>query len=612
MQLDYKKAGLKVGLEIHQQLEGKKLFCSCPAILRDDQPDFTIKRFLKASASELGELDIAALTEQKKELYFLYEGYKDTTCLVELDEEPPHGLNQEALKTTLELALLMKAKIVDEVQVMRKIVVNGSNISGFQRTALIAFSGTLEDHDGEIKIPLICLEEDAAKDIEQTQDYYKFRLDRLGIPLIEIATGPDINNPQQAKRIAERIGMYLRSTGKVKRGLGTIRQDLNISIAAGSRIEIKGAQDLKLIPFWIENEAKRQLSLIEIKNELSKRKIKKNDIKKEFTDITKLLKNSDSKIIKSAFSKPEPLILAMKLPKFKGLIGKELQPNKRLGTEFSDYAKVLAGVSGLVHSDELPAFGITQEEKESIAKNLKCNKEDAFLFVADTKKKTTKTLEEVYERALKTFDGVPQEVRKPNPDGTTSFLRPIPGASRMYPETDVKPIKITKELLAEIKIPELLTEKAERLESEFNISPDLARELAKKNIYFGSYVKIYKNLTPSFIASFLIQFPKEAKTRFDTEIDLKEEQYNEILSLINGKKLPKDVAVDVLIDMQKTGKINLDKYRAIDEKELEKILREIIAKNKGASLNALMGIAMKHLKGKGDAAKIAEKLKILS
>lgn len=612
MQLDYKKAGLKVGLEIHQQLEGKKLFCSCPAILRDDQPDFTIKRFLKASASELGELDIAALTEQKKELYFLYEGYKDTTCLVELDEEPPHGLNQEALKTTLELALLMKAKIVDEVQVMRKIVVNGSNISGFQRTALIAFSGTLEDHDGEIKIPLICLEEDAAKDIEQTQDYYKFRLDRLGIPLIEIATGPDINNPQQAKRIAERIGMYLRSTGKVKRGLGTIRQDLNISIAAGSRIEIKGAQDLKLIPFWIENEAKRQLSLIEIKNELSKRKIKKNDIKKEFTDITKLLKNSDSKIIKSAFSKPEPLILAMKLPKFKGLIGKELQPNKRLGTEFSDYAKVLAGVSGLVHSDELPAFGITQEEKESIAKNLKCNKEDAFLFVADTKKKTTKTLEEVYERALKTFDGVPQEVRKPNPDGTTSFLRPIPGASRMYPETDVKPIKITKELLAEIKIPELLTEKAERLESEFNISPDLARELAKKNIYFGSYVKIYKNLTPSFIASFLIQFPKEAKTRFDTEIDLKEEQYNEILSLINDKKLPKDVAVDVLIDMQKTGKINLDKYRAIDEKELEKILREIIAKNKGASLNALMGIAMKHLKGKGDAAKIAEKLKSLS
>lgn len=601
-----------MGLEIHQQLEGKKLFCNCPTILRDDEPDFTVKRFLRASASEMGELDIAAITEQKKEKYILYEGYKDTTCLVELDEEPPHDLNQDALKTALELSLLLKAKIVDEMQVMRKIIVNGSITSGFQRTSLIAYNGILEDQDNPIQIATVLLEEEASKDIEQTQEYYKFRLDRLGIPLIEIATEPDIHSPEQARRVAEKIGMFLRSTEKVKRGLGTIRQDLNISIAGGSRIEIKGAQDLRLISSWIENEVKRQLSLLEIKNELLKRKAKKSDIKQEFVDITNLLKFSDSKIIKSAFEKPEPLILAIKLPKFKDLIGKEIQPGRRLGTEFSDYGKVIGGVSGLVHSDELPNYGITEKEKTEIHKFLKCKEDDAFLFIADTKSKTQRAIEAVYERVLKTFEGVPEEVRKPNQDCSTSFMRPIPGASRMYPETDVKPIKITKELLAEIKAPELLTEKAEKLEENFKISAELAREIVKKNINLEHYAKLYKNLQPSFITSFLIQLPKEAKTRFNVEITLKEEQFDELLSLINDGKLPKDVALEAMIDLQKTNKINFNKYKAIDDRELEKILKEIISKNKDAKLNALMGEAMKKLKGKVDASKLADKLKKLS
>lgn len=610
--MDYKKAGLKVGLEIHQQLEGKKLFCSCPTILRDDEPDFTVKRFLRASASELGELDIAAITEQKKEKYILYEGYKDTTCLVELDEEPPHDLNHEALKTALELSLLLKAKTVDEIQVMRKIIVNGSITSGFQRTLLLAYNGVLEDEDGKIGINLIGLEEEACKDIEETAEYHKFRLDRLGIPLIEIATEPDIKNPSQARRVAEKLGMFLRSTGKVKRGIGTIRQDINISIIGGSRIEIKGCQDLRLIQSWIENECKRQQNLIEIKNELLRRKAKKSDIKQEFMDITNLLKFSDSKIIKSAFEKPESLILAIKLPKFKDLIGKEIQPGRRLGTEFSDYGKVIGGVSGLVHSDELPNYGITEKEKLEIHKFLKCKDEDAFLFIADTKSKTQRAITAVYERILKTFEGVPEEVRKPNPDGTTSFMRPIPGASRMYPETDVKPIKITKELLKEIRAPELLTEKAERLQENFKISAELAREIVKKNINLEHYTKLYKSLQPSFIVSFLIQLPKEAKTRFNVEITLKEEQFDELLSLINDGKLPKDVALEAMIDLQKTGKINFNKYKAIDDRELEKILKEIISKNKDAKLNALMGEAMKKLKGKVDASKLAEKLKKLS
>lgn len=612
MPLDYKKLGLKVGLEIHQQLEGKKLFCNCPTLLRDDQPHFEIKRFLKASQSELGEIDIAAQAEQKKEKFFIYQGYKDTTCLIELDEEPPRDLNKDSLNTTLQLSLLMKSKVVDEVQVMRKIVVNGSNTSGFQRTSLVSYNGILEDEDNNIRIATVCLEEDACKDVEQTPEYYKFKLDRLGIPLIEIATEPDIRNPQQAKRVAEKIGMFLRSTNGVKRGLGTIRQDLNVSIIGGERIEIKGAQDLKLIPEWIEKEAIRQQSLLEIRNILAQRKITKQDIKKEFIDITNLLKSASSKIIRSAFEKPAPLILAIKLKEFSGLIGKEVQPGRRLGTEFSDHGKVIAGIGGLFHSDELPNYGITQEEKDKIEDFLKCEKEDAFLLVADTKTKTEKAMVAIFERILQTFDGVPSEVRKPNPDGSTSFMRPIPGASRMYPETDVKPIKITKELLKEVKAPELLTERAEKLEEEFKISAELSRELIKKNIDFKHYIYQHKNLTPTFIASFLIQLPREAKTRFNIEINLKEEQLNEILSLINDNKLPKDVALDVIIDMQKTNKIDFDKYKALDEEELNKAIKEIILKNKGAPFNALMGEAMRRLKGKVEASKISELLKKFS
>src|SRR3989338_1320255 len=97
--LDYHHLGLMMGLEIHQQLEGKKLFCNCPTQIRDDQPHFTIHRKLRASAGESGEIDIAAQQEQSRGRSFAYEGYTDTTCLVEADEEPPHELNKDALYT---------------------------------------------------------------------------------------------------------------------------------------------------------------------------------------------------------------------------------------------------------------------------------------------------------------------------------------------------------------------------------------------------------------------------------------------------------------------------------------------------------------------------------
>jgi len=259
--MDYKKLGFKCGLEIHQQLDTLKLFCNCPSINSKAPPDIHFERKLRAVIGETGEIDVAAAYEMAKGKKFVYEADSKDCCLVEMDEEPPHPINKEAVQIALEVALLLKAKIVDEIQVMRKTVIDGSNVSGFQRTALIAYDGVLETSKGPVKIPIICLEEEACQKLEDTKESTKYRLDRLGIPLIEIGTAPDIKDPEHAKEVAEKLGMILRSTGKAKRGIGTIRQDMNISIKGCSRVELKGFQELKSIPDVLEKEVERQIKL---------------------------------------------------------------------------------------------------------------------------------------------------------------------------------------------------------------------------------------------------------------------------------------------------------------------------------------------------------------
>ena len=270
MQLNYQQLGFRCGLEVHQQLEGKKLFCSCPTLNSDKEPDIKFERKLKAVAGETGDIDVAAEFEMLKNKKIIYEANSEDVCIVEIDDEPPHELNKQALETTIKVALILNAKIVDEIQVMRKTVVDGSNVSGFQRTALVAMDGFIDTSLGKVKIPTICLEEEAAQKLEEGKDFVKYRLDRLGIPLIEIATSADIKSPEHAKEAAGHIGMILRSVEGVKRGLGTIRQDVNISIREGARTEIKGFQDLKSIPKVIEYEVKRQLDAVKHDRELKK------------------------------------------------------------------------------------------------------------------------------------------------------------------------------------------------------------------------------------------------------------------------------------------------------------------------------------------------------
>ncbi|MBW2972001.1 Glu-tRNA(Gln) amidotransferase subunit GatE [Candidatus Woesearchaeota archaeon] len=609
--LDYSKIGLKCGIEIHQMLDTHKLFCECPSVLRDDPPDITVRRQLRAVAGETGEIDIAARHEMEKGTYFIYESYSDTTCLVELDEEPPHPMNEEALRTVLQICKMLNAHIVDEVQVMRKTVVNGSNTSGFQRTSLVATDGWMDVDGKKVGVPTISIEEDAAKDIDKGTDkdgrrFVVFRLDRLGIPLIEIGTDPDITTPEMCKATAEKIGMILRSTGKVARGLGTIRQDVNISVTGGARIEIKGAQDLKMLPTLVEYEARRQLALIGVMDELHKRAVMVDKTKSK--DITHILKGTACGFVNKAIA-GGAVALGFTLPGFSGLLGKETEPGKRLGTELSEYAKVKTGIGGIIHSDEdMAKYKFSSKELDGIKKELTPGVMEAFVIIVAEKETASAAMKHVLDRAKQCMHGVPGEVRKANPDGTTSYLRPMPGAARMYPETDIPPIRPD---VSGIEIPELLTEKKARFKEKHKLAEDLARDLSKsgKHDLFEEFAEKYPNVKPAFIAETMISLPKNLKRKYDVDTSrLKDSDFDRIFSLLDAGKLTKDPVEQILAALCKGEKVDYAKYAPLTEAELEKEIKEILKESKGIEFNIIVGKVMGTLKGRAEGKKIMEML----
>ncbi len=455
---------MKIGIEIHQRLEGRKLFCECPcAISEDEQHLFTIQRRLHPVFSELGEVDEASQAEFAKERLFEYQVFASDNCLVETDEEPPAQLSPEGLKTALQVALHLNATPVSEVHVMRKMVIDGSNTSGFQRTSIVAVNGHLDTSRGAVGIPLIAIEEESAGIVSASEGKAVYRLDRLGIPLIEISTAPDIKDGSHLTEVATKIGMILRNTGRVARGLGTIRQDVNISTEGGARVEIKGAQDLKMLPELVENEVQRQTELVKMLAELRSRKAL--PLKKHAMDVSHVFHSTKSPLIASGL-KAGGAVLAHRMAGHAGMLGRELQKGRRYGTELSDYAK-RAGVKGIIHSDEsMEKYSISDPELKKLAAELGMGEDDAFVLVVAPKEQAGKALDHVLFRA--NMDFVPPETRRANPDGTSSFMRPLPGRARLYPETDVPPIPVTKELLGSVEKGESVDERSARLEKMLN------------------------------------------------------------------------------------------------------------------------------------------------
>jgi len=461
MEYDYKKIGLKSGLEIHQQLNTNKLFCDCPSLLRTDEPSYEIQRKLNPVIGETGKIDIAAKHEAEQNKKFVYQVY-DTNCLVELDEEPPHKINKEALKIALQIATLLNCKIFPVAQVMRKTVINGSNTTGFQRTALIAHDGYIKTSAGKIAIDAVMLEEDSARPVSESDGIKTYKLDRLGVPLVEIATGPHMHTPEEIKEAALKIGEILRACN-VKRGIGTIRQDVNISIKGSKRVEIKGFQDPKMMIKTVDKEIERQQECV----------------------------------------------------------------------------------------------------KEKSCKN---------------------------------------EVRNAFPDGTTKFLRPMPGAARMYPETDVPLLKISRDLINEVKknLPKLTSEHKAYLD-EFGLNAELVKLILKKKKVedFKTLIQEYNN--PNLVAKMLTLFQPDKKIEVD--------KLEEILELVAKKKIAENNVKNIMqkISEGKSLKEASEKSTLNLKSEAEKIIKE----KPGISQGAYMGLLMGKFKGQISGKETSDVLKEL-
>ncbi len=472
---DYEKLGFKAGLEIHQQLDTPKLFSGAPSFLRKDEPDYVVKRNLHAVAGESGEVDSAVSYESNLKKDFYYEGYKDSITLIELDEEPPKEINQEALDVALQIALLLNCEIYPITQIMRKLVVDGSNTSGFQRTVLIAHDGFIETSAGKIPIESICLEEDSARAIKRDENKVVYRLDRLGIPLVEIATSPVLNEPEQVKEAALKLGEILRAC-RVKRGIGTIRQDVNVSIKGHDRVEIKGFQEPSMMIKTIDKEIERQIE--------------------------------------------------------------ELKKGKKEG-----------------------------------------------------------------------------EVRNALENGDSEFLRPMPGKNRMYPETDLELLRISRERINELKknLPKLKTEIKEELKKK-GLSDELINLVLDSKEYFDEFEVlsgVYEkdaSLVVKMICLWRNEFAKKQNKSYkEIKEILTERIFENILEKVRDKKIDSGDVKKIMLKILEGADFNdAIKIEKVDDNETEEEIRKIVNEKPGLRANAYMGLVMAKFNGKIDAKKAME------
>jgi glutamyl-tRNA(Gln) amidotransferase subunit E len=616
---------LKVGLEIHQQLaSNNKLFCDCK-IIDSNLYDFTFSRNLRPTQSEMGSYDQAALFESKKIKVVNYESSRNANCLIESDEEPPKMVNTEALELVLTISLALNCTIEDELHVMRKIVIDGSNTTGFQRTILVGRNGFLDVEGVRVGIQSVCLEEDTARiinDDKKESEIKAFSLDRLGIPLIEIALEPISNSPNFVKNVAQTVGRLLRSTKKVARGLGSIRQDVNISTENGPVVEVKGVQQLSQLPLVIEYERKRQDALHQIANELKKRKIDESSFIDNVTDVTQLLSKSSSKVVKKILT-GDSRFMAFVLRGFKGILSFEPYPTIRFGKELGDLVKVY-GIGGIFHSDELPNYGITPEDVESISAVLQMNKNDAFVLIGGPTRSLNTVLIELFARIKKGFDGVVPETRSARLDGVTVFSRPKPGSSRMYPETDIPYISIDESKLKQLShdIPQPWNEIIDNIGKKYNINKTLAENIFDSK-FFSLFEKIVSqmSISPSFVISKLTEdLVSLEREGYDSSI-LSEDMLFYLFAELDNSRITKESIPMVIEKLLKNKSMDVREIvnsfgtESVSEEFVEESISKIIHENanvisqKGLdSVGLLMGRCMEVLRGKIDGEKVNKRL----
>jgi glutamyl-tRNA(Gln) amidotransferase subunit E len=554
----YDKYGFMSGLEVHQQLLTKeKLFCHCPAGIynKDDEYDAELIRHMRPTLSELGEYDGTALMEFKTRKEIVYRINNENACTYEVDDTPPYPINREALGIALEISLLSKLNIVGEVHITRKQYLDGSIPTGFQRTAILGVEGELELPHKKIRLIQLSIEEDSCREISDIGHRRVYKTDRLGMPLIETVTYPDCVNPDEVKEACDYIRFLNRSTGKVRTGVGAGRQDVNVSCKGGTRVEIKGVAHTKWIPELTHNEMFRQWALLQIKDILKGR----------ITDADKW-KINHIEIVSEHVGKEKPLnedikFVAVNLPGFKGILSHFTQPGKMFANEISDRLKVIACLEkpNLIHTEEFEPL-VEEKTWEMIRKQLNAGEEDAQLIIWGVEEDMPTALETIEERCKMAFEGVPQETRKSLEDGTTIFERVLPGADRMYPDTDSAPIPLKNEYIEELakNLPTQIIYRYKQLK-KWHVPEDTYTYIFSKNL-FPLMERMVNELgvNPGFLGTFLGHRVKFAEGHYKHPKEFKYTMLYHLFKFLKDNGLNEQLALRMLPELIQHPKMDFE------------------------------------------------------
>lgn len=593
--IDFKELGFHAGLEVHHQLRSsRKLFCNCPPVLEEDPEnmDYSFYRYFRPVLGEMGDFDPGMLVEFEKGYKVIYFANERNTCTYEMDETPPFPPDPEAIRMGYLLAAYFNCSaFADEIVVNRKQYLDGSITTGFQRTFICGRDGWVPLSNGKkVRITNVHIEEDAARRvnwIDTSSRIVYFNLDRLGVPLTEVITDyMDVDTPEELIETAKQIGRVLRISKIGRRGLGSVRQDVNISIAGGNRVEIKGVQELELFELMCRHEVVRQHSLIEISKEMQKRGLTKEDFVHTYIDVSRHFELSEGE---KAF--------VTVFPKMKGLFGVEVQPNKDFGEEIFEKSMLITGVprEHHFHSDELEenavrkrsahpcTLPLDEQKLQAIRKSLKIGENDAFVLVVGPERRALHALKKIVERVKMALDGVPQETRRLLPNGNTEFLRVIHGKERIYPDTDTPPIAFTPEEIEQFKEGlgirpwEFYAEVHEKYGfSQEQVDMLIRMEHVEQFLHYTHNLELDGKLAYYL----LVELPREYNRK---SIKLSEENINLIAEGLANKKFARrhiekvieiitknpEVNVDKITEQLNLQKVNMEKIKAKLEETLE-------------------------------------------
>lgn len=630
-QLDYEALGFKAGLEIHQQLDTRtKLFCRCPAELRDGPHDAEIVRHMRPTLSELGEYDGTALMEFKTRKTVTYQLFRDAICTYEMDDTPPFALNQQALEIALEIGLLLGCSIVDELHISRKQYLDGSIPAGFQRTGIIGISGRIPLGERTIGITQLGLEEDACREVEDRGHNIVFRTDRLSIPLVEVVTDPDLKSPDEVARAAWQIGRLLRVTRKVKRGIGSVRQDVNVSIAGGTRVEIKGVSRIGYIPALVENEVRRQRALLEIREILRDRGVTEQSMTWDKADVTELLGETASPLVRKALDEGA-VVRGIMLRGFAGMLDRETQSGVPFAHDFAGRVRVIACLDGrpnMLRTSQFDSYELGADEVKAVRAKLGAKITDETVLVWGDEQDVETALEEIRIRATEATQGVPNETRQPlGRTGITDFERILPGADRMYPDTDSPPQPISRSRIENVasRLPELPWDREARY-SSMGLSAEIAvpMSVSPRAELFDRIVE-RTDVRPAIVAVALDQTTKALRRDGVNVEQLDDDGLMSMFAAMHDGRFEREAIPAVLREIAATEERDVDaalrtlELEPVDEAEAVCAVTKAVAEN-GPSLDRLalsdptgekcvrlvMGEVMSRLRGRFSGERLRE------